>query len=202
MAIQAAGDAGVSGTATQADPASTSTSKPDLAAATTAQSQPKVLALIAAVARNGVIGRGNELVFKDPLDAKHFKQATLSHPVIMGRKTWESLPQRFRPLPGRRNVVVTRNPEFEAPGAETAPSLQAALALVAQAELAYVIGGGELYAQALPMAQRLLLTEVDADLPGDTHFPNWPREAFEAVSRQQHQAADGTSFAITKWERR
>jgi dihydrofolate reductase len=161
-----------------------------------------LVALIAAVARNGVIGRGAELVFRDPLDAQHFKQATWGHPVIMGRKTWDSLPARFRPLPGRRNVVVTRNEAWQSEGAEAIRSLSAALALVAPAPLAFVIGGGELYAQALPLAQRLVLTQVDADLPGDILFPPWPREAFELSSRTEHQARDGTPFAICTYERR
>lgn len=161
-----------------------------------------VLALIAAVARNGVIGRDNDLVFKDSTDQRHFREVTLGCPVIMGRRTWESLPPRFRPLPGRRNVVVTRNASFEAPGAEVVTSLDAALQRVAQAPLAFVIGGAQLYAQALPHAHRLVLTEVDADLDGDSYFPAWDRTRFTELSREPHVAADGKRFAFVTYERR
>jgi dihydrofolate reductase len=165
------------------------------------RTRPQVLALIAAVARNGVIGRGNDLVFHDPADQKHFRAATLGCPVIMGRKTWESLPKKFRPLPGRRNLVVTSQPDYQAPGADVVHGFAQAIIAVADAPLAFVIGGGELYTQALPLADRLLLTEVDADLPGDIYFPDWPRETFVEQDRQQHQAADGTAFAIVRYER-
>ncbi len=172
---------------------------------------PPCIALIAAVARNRAIGRGNDLLWTDPADQRHFRQATLGCPVVMGRRTWESLPARFRPLPGRRNVVVTRNAGFSAPGAETAASLDAALARVAQAPAegatpppgrVFVIGGGELYALALPRADELWLTEIDADLDGDTFFPPFDRSAFDEVSRQPQQAADGTRFAFVTYRRR
>jgi dihydrofolate reductase len=161
------------------------------------------LCLIAAVARNGVIGRGNDLVWRDPLDAKHFRTTTMGCPVIMGRRTWDSLPARFRPLPGRRNVVVTRQSGWAAceaaRGADVAFSLDAALAAVAadEAPRAFVIGGGELYALALPRANELVLTEIDADLEGDVYFPDWPREAFEEVARTAHPG-----FAFVTYRRR
>ena len=161
-----------------------------------------MLTLIAAVARNGTIGRDNDLVFRDPADQKHFRAVTLGHPVIMGRRTWESLPERFRPLPGRRNLVVSRNPAFQAPGADVVDSLDAALARVAGAGQAFVIGGAALYAQALPRAGRLVLTEVDADLPGDVHFPAWNRADFQETAREPQRAADGTGFAFVTYERR
>jgi dihydrofolate reductase len=163
--------------------------------------RPATVTLIAAVCRNGVIGRGAELVFRDAKDAQHFKHATLGKPVIMGRKTWESLPARFRPLPGRRNLVVSRHSGYTAPGAEVLGSLEAALAAVADAPEAMVMGGGELYAQALPLASRLVLTEVDAAPDGDVFFPPWPREDFERVSQLPHAAADGTSFCINTYQR-
>lgn len=162
---------------------------------------PSRLALIAAVARNGAIGRGNALLWTEPADQRHFRQATMGCPVLMGRRTWESLPARFRPLPGRRNIVVTRQPGYEAPGAQTAGSLQAALALVAAEPRVFVIGGGQLYAEALPLADELVLTEVDADLDGDTFFPAWDRSRFAEVSRQPEQAADGTGFAFVHYRR-
>ncbi len=161
-----------------------------------------VLALIAAVARNGAIGRDNDLVFGDPADQRHFRATTMGCPVIMGRKTWDSLPARFRPLPGRRNVVVTRNAHWQAEGAERAGSLAAALAAVQGVPRAFVMGGGELYAQALPQADELVLTEVDAELPGDTFFPAWDRAAFEVVQQAAHHTEGGVAFTITTYRRR
>lgn len=163
---------------------------------------PPRLALIAAVARNGAIGRGNALLWSDPADMRRFRQVTLGCPVIMGRRTWESLPERFRPLPGRRNLVVTRQAAFAAPGAETAASLDEALARVAGEPLVFVIGGGQLYAQALPRADELVLTEIDADLDGDTFFPRWDRAAFTEIERSPQRGADGTPFAFVRYRRR
>jgi dihydrofolate reductase len=160
-----------------------------------------ILALIAAVASNGAIGRDNDLVFGDPVDQKHFRAVTMGCPVIMGRKTWDSLPPRFRPLPGRRNVVVSRNADQAVPGAELAAGLPQALALVADAPLVFVMGGGELYAQALPLADRLELTEVEADLPGDVFFPAWDRADFDEVRREPHQTTDGLYFSFVTYER-
>lgn len=161
------------------------------------------LCLIAAVARNGVIGRGNALVWHDPVDAKHFRTLTMGCPVIMGRKTWDSLPAKFRPLPGRRNLVVTRQAEWAdseaARGAEVHASLEAALAAVAQTESArvYVMGGGEVYAQALPHADLLELTEIDADLDGDVRFPDWRRAEFDEMARTVHPG-----FSFVTYRRR
>lgn len=160
------------------------------------------IVLIAAVARNGVIGRGNALVFHDPADQRHFRQATMGCPVIMGRKTWDSLPARFRPLPGRRNVVLSRNPAWQSPGAEAVRSLDAALALVAGAPRVFVIGGAELYAQALPKAHTLLLTEVEAELDGDAYFPPWDRAQFEQVSRSAPSEAGALPFHFVTYRRR
>jgi dihydrofolate reductase len=143
------------------------------------------IVLVAAVAANGVIGRDNGLVFRHPADAKHFRDTTMGAPVIMGRKTWESLPARYRPLPGRRNLVVTRQPGYAAEGAETAASLDAALALAQGARRVFVIGGGELYAQVLPRADELVLTEVQAALDGDVRFPTVDPARWVAVQRLQ-----------------
>jgi dihydrofolate reductase len=148
------------------------------------------LALIAAVASNGAIGRGNDLLFKLPEDQKHFRALTMGCPVIMGRKTWDSLPQRFRPLPGRRNLVVTRDPEWRADGAEAFTSLPAAIAAVNAAPKVFVMGGAQLYALALPLADELCLTEVHAAVDGDTFFPAWDRGQFTEISRQAHQSDD------------
>ena len=152
------------------------------------------LALIAAVARNGVIGRGDALPWQLPEDQRHFRRVTMGAPVIMGRKTWDSLPARFRPLPGRRNIVVTRNPAWRAAGDEQAPSLDAALALAADAARAFVIGGGELYRAALAQAAELVLTEIERDFDGDARFPDFDRSVFRERSREPHHAAPPNDF--------
>jgi dihydrofolate reductase len=160
------------------------------------------ITLIAAVARNGAIGRNNDLVFRDPADLQHLRALTMGSPVLMGRKTWDSLPAKFKPLPGRRNVVISRDPHFVAAGAELATGLEAALSLVAEAPQVFVLGGGQLYALALPLAQCLVLTEVDADLPGDTFFPPWDRQQFSETARQHHRSKTGVAFDIVTYIRR
>jgi dihydrofolate reductase len=159
--------------------------------------------LIAAVARNRVIGHGNELLWRLPEDARWFRAQTLGCPVVMGRKTWDSLPERFRPLPGRLNLVITRQPGWQAPGAVVASSLDAALA-AAQAAKVFVIGGAEVYAAALPRADELVLTEIDADFDGDAKFPAWDREAFTEVERECHHAAppNDFDFSFVRYRRR
>ena len=160
------------------------------------------IVLVAAVARNGAIGRGSELLFRDPVDQRHFRDTTMGHPVIMGRKTWDSLPARYRPLPGRRNIVVSRNAALTLEGAEVALSLDAALALVGAARQVFVIGGAQLYALALPLAKALVLTEVDADLDGDSFFPDWDRSQFERIASQTHGSAEGLRFSINTYRRK
>ena len=159
------------------------------------------VALVAAVARGGVIGRDGTIPWRIPDDVAFFKELTTGYAVVMGRRTWESIPDRFRPLPGRRNVVVTRNQEWSAEGAERAGSVEEALRLVDGAERVYVVGGAEIYAAALPHADELLLTEIDLDVEGDTLFPAWERDEFEEVSREPHFAADGTPFAFVTYRR-
>lgn len=160
------------------------------------------IALIAAVARNGAIGLGNDLIFREPADQKHFRDTTLGHPVVMGRKTWESLPARFRPLPDRRNIVVSRNRAFAAAGAEVAHDLDQALAQAQGAPRLFVIGGAELYRLALPQAQWLMLTEVDADLQGDTFFPAWDRSQFEELDSQSAFTTAGVPYRFVTYRRR
>jgi dihydrofolate reductase len=162
-----------------------------------------ILALVAAVDRQGAIGRGGELLWHEREDQAHFRRVTMGCPVIMGRKTWDSLPERFRPLPGRRNLVVTRNTAWQAAGAERAVSLDEALALAADAPRVCVIGGGELYALAMPRADELVLTEVDAAFDGaDTFFPPFDRAGFVEVSREPRTGADATRFAFVTYRRR
>jgi dihydrofolate reductase len=160
------------------------------------------LVLIAAVARNGVIGDGNTLLWRLPEDMRFLRDTTMGHPVIMGRRTWQSLPDRVRPLPGRRNIVVSRDPAFVAAGAELAPSLDAALARVADAPRAYVLGGAQLYAQALPLADRLLLTELDRDFDGPIRFPDWPRDQFAETWRTHHDSGQGFGYQRADYHRK
>lgn len=128
--------------------------------------------IIVAIDRNRAIGNAGDQLFYIREDLRHFKELTLGHPVIMGRKTFEALPRG--PLPGRRNIVVTRNPDFRPEGAETAPSLEAALGLCADADEAFIIGGAQIYTLALPLATDLYVTEIDASAPeADTYFPTF-----------------------------
>ena len=159
------------------------------------------VSLLAAVARGGVIGRDNAIPWRIPEDARRFRALTMGHAVVMGRRTWDSLPDRFRPLPGRRNVVVTRNPDWHADGVERAASLDDALRLLDSAPEVFVIGGGELYAEALPLADALLLTEIEADVEGDTYFPSWDRAAFREKSREQHVSETGLPFSFVTYKR-
>jgi dihydrofolate reductase len=160
------------------------------------------LALIAAVARNGAIGRDNDLLFREPADQRHFRESTLGCPVVMGRKTWDSLPARFRPLPGRRNLVLSRDATLKADGAEVVSSLDEALARTADAPRVCVIGGAQLYALALPRADELVLTEIDADLPGDVFFPAWDRAQFVESSRHGAVSTGGLRYAFVNYQRR
>lgn len=160
------------------------------------------IALVAAVARGGVIGRDSGIPWRLPEDLQRFRALTMGHPVIMGRRTWESLPDQFRPLPGRGNVVVTRNPDWSAQGADRAGSIEDALRLLEGESAVFVIGGGEIYAAALPFANELLLTEIDADIEGDTYFPDWDRNDFDEVAREERVSADGTRFAFVTYARR
>jgi dihydrofolate reductase len=156
------------------------------------------LYLIAAVAANGIIGAKGQLPWSLPQDLQHFKRLTLGHPVIMGRRTWESLKG---PLPGRDNIVVSASPGYEAPGAAVAGSLAGALALCAGEPLAFVIGGSRLFEESLPLADGLVLTEIGRDYPGDTWFPSYDRSRWKEAQRERHEAADGTKFDFVRYER-
>jgi dihydrofolate reductase len=160
------------------------------------------VALVAAVARGGVIGRDGGIPWRLPEDLARFRELTMGHPVVMGRRTWESLPDRFRPLPGRGNLVVTRNADWSAQGADRVGSIEEALALLESERKVFVIGGGEIYAAALPYADELHLTEIDADVEGDTTFPTWDRDEFDEAAREAHVTEDGTPFAFVTYRRR
>ena len=156
------------------------------------------LTLIAAVAQNGVIGSNNTLPWRLPEDLKRFKALTLGHPIIMGRKTWESL---GRPLPGRSNIVITRAPDFKAPGCMVVDSLAAALDACGGVAEAFVIGGAEIYALALPVAHCLQLTEIKRDFPGDTRFPDIDRTVWRETARECHQSDAGFDYEFVTYER-
>ena len=155
--------------------------------------------LIAAVAKNGVIGAQGKLPWRLPEDLKHFKNLTLGHPIIMGRRTWDSF--GGKPLPGREHIVISRKPDYEAPGASVASTLESAVALCTGEPLAFVIGGAEIYAAALPLAQGLVLTEIERDFVGDTRFPAWNRRDWRETQRETHTSLEGMRFDFVLYER-
>jgi dihydrofolate reductase len=152
--------------------------------------------IIAAVAKNRVIGRDNQLIWNIPEDMAHFKTLTAGHTVIMGRKTWESLPPRFRPLPGRRNIVISRQTDYAASGAELADSLENALKLAATTATVFVIGGEQIYAQAMALADRLEITEVDLEPEGDAWFPEIPTVNWKKTSK-----SEGAGYAFVTYQK-
>ena len=157
--------------------------------------------LIYARADNGIIGKDGVMPWHLPEDLAHFKELTQGRPVIMGRKTWDSLPERFRPLPGRTNIVVTRQADWQAPGALRAASLEDALALAAQLSAAvWVMGGAQIYAQALPLADRVEVTEIAQDFEGDVYAPTLGPE-WKEIARSNQVAANGLSFSFVTFER-
>ena len=156
------------------------------------------LTIIAAVAANGVIGKDNRMPWHLPEDLKHFKAVTMGHPMIMGRKTWESLPGR---LPGRPHIVVSRNADYRAEGATVVSTLDAAVAAAGDTDEVFVIGGAQLYAQALATADRLQLTEIATDFAGDTRFPQYDRSAWRQAAREIHRAEAGFDYAFVTYER-
>jgi len=157
------------------------------------------LSLIVAYAKNRTIGKDNALAWKLAGDLAHFKRTTMGCPIIMGRKTWESL---GRPLPGRRNIVITRNPEYAAPGAEIAHDLPGALKSVADASEVFVIGGAQIYAQALALADRIVATEVHAEIAGDAHFAALDSSQWTEISRAAQPPENGLGYDIVEYRRR
>ncbi|MEY4978220.1 MAG: hypothetical protein RLZZ352_490 [Pseudomonadota bacterium] len=162
---------------------------------------PPRLNLIYARAANGVIGCNNTIPWHLPEDLAHFKRLTLGCPVIMGRKTWDSLPARFRPLPGRRNIVLTRNLDWQGPGAECATDLPAAIALCPEGSEVWVIGGAQIYAQALPLAQRVVATEIAQAFDGDAFAPALDG-SWQECSRDAQIASSGLAFAFVCYTKR
>ena len=159
------------------------------------------IALVVAVAENGVIGNAGKIPWRIPHDMKHFRALTLTKPCIMGRKTWESLPKK--PLDRRTNIVVTRDKAFSAPGALVVQSFDDAMdaALAEQSAEISVIGGAAIYAAALPRATRIHLTEVHADFPGDAHF-RFDRTQWNETLREEHLTPERIAYSFVELERR
>ena len=162
--------------------------------------QGRKITIIAAMARNRGIGMNGEMPWHLPGELRHFKEATMGKPIVMGRKTWESI---GRALPGRQNIVVSRNPAFEAPGCDLARSLEEAIGM-ARGEEVMIIGGGELYRQALVNADCMILTEVDCEPQADTWFPDWDKGQWEQVSIRHEQADEKNPYAyrVVEWVRK
>lgn len=154
-----------------------------------------MISYVVAVSRNGVIGREGGLPWHISSDLKRFKEITMGKPVVMGRKTWDSLPRK--PLPGRRNIVITRQPGFAPEGAEVAASAEEALRLAGDVPEVAVIGGGEIYRLFWPMVDRLYLTEVDLEVAGDTHFPVLSPSEWREVGRELHPRGERDSASFT-----
>jgi dihydrofolate reductase len=161
---------------------------------------PPRICLIAALAENRVIGKNNALPWHLPADLKRFKAITMGHPVVMGRKTYESI---GKPLPGRRNLVITRNRGYSAPGCEVVHSLDEAIAACRDAQEIFIIGGAELYREALARAQRLEFTEIRAEFEGDATFPEFSMNEWRETGREIHSDEAGIPFRydFTRYER-
>ncbi len=153
------------------------------------------VAIIAAVAKNNVIGKDNDLIWDLPDDMKFFTSMTKGKPVIMGRKNYDSIPEKYRPLPGRRNIVITRKTDFDAPECDVVNSIESALKLVENEELVFIIGGGQIYELALEknVVDLMYLTEIDAEFDGDAFFPDfdkaeWEEEVIDTHSKDERHA--------------
>ena len=159
----------------------------------------KRITLIAAMARNRAIGKDGDLPWQLPGELLHFKQATMGKPIVMGRKTWESI---GRVLPGRQNIVVTRSRDYQAPGCDMAASLDEALQQARGGEV-MIIGGGQLYAQAMAYADRMILTEIDIEPEADTWFPEWREEDWQPLSERGVAADERNpwSYRVIEWVR-
>ena len=161
-----------------------------------------IISLVVAVAQNRAIGKDNHLLCHLPEDMRHFREVTLGRPVIMGRKTWESLPEAFCPLPGRNNIVVSRNAAYQAEGATIASSLEEAIAQAGNVEQINIIGGADIFRLALPMADVLDMTEIDASFDADTFFPEFLPEDWQETSRKTQQSESGPTFSFVEYRRR
>ncbi|MDW3195195.1 MAG: dihydrofolate reductase [Cytophagales bacterium] len=156
------------------------------------------ISMIAAMSRNRVIGKDNDIPWHLPDDFKFFKDTTKHHHVIMGRKNYESLPHKFRPLPDRTNIIITRQDAYPVEGATVVASLEAALEISKKAgeEEAFIIGGGEIYRLGLAIAETIYLTEIDGEIDGDVFFPEFDKEVWREVARSHHPTDDRHKFAF------
>jgi dihydrofolate reductase len=157
-----------------------------------------IISLIAGVSKNGVIGVNHELPWRLPDDLKYFKEVTSGHAVIMGRKNYESIPEKFRPLPNRLNIILTRQSDFQAADCKIAHQVKEALTLAAGAgkEEIFIIGGAEIYREFLPMASRLYLTEINATITGDTFFPDYTKADWQLINRIHHPSDEKHQFSF------
>ncbi len=153
-------------------------------------SQP-IISLVCAMANNRVIGKNNDMPWHMPADLKHFKETTMGKPIVMGRKTFESI---GRPLPGRRNVVITRNPDYQPEGVDVVTSIDEAINLLADVEEVMITGGGNIYQQTIDMADKLYLTFIDLDTDGDAFFPEFEHLNLSEESSEKHLADDKNAY--------
>ena len=154
-----------------------------------------ILTLIVAIAQNGVIGRDNDLIWKLPVDLQHFKDLTLGHTIIMGRKTWESIGSR--PLPKRTHIVISRNSNYKADGALVVTSLKEAILNIKNDDQPFIVGGAQIYKEALQLVNRLEITHVHHSFDGDTFFPEWNKENWKLVSEMKHHKDDRHAYDFT-----
>ena len=150
-----------------------------------------IISLVCAMAKNRVIGKDNQMPWHLPADLKHFKSVTMGKPIIMGRKTYESI---GRPLPGRRNIVISRNPDYQLEGCDTVTSFESALELTKEVEEVMVVGGGFLYSETLSLANKLFLTFIDLEIDGDTQFPEFEHLALTEVRREVYEPDEKNSY--------
>jgi dihydrofolate reductase len=161
---------------------------------------PVRISIVAALARNRAIGRDNTMPWRLPEDLKRFKRLTLGHAVIMGRKTFESIGS---PLSGRNNIVLTRSRDWAPSGCVVAHTLESAIAAIDESQDAFVIGGAQIYALAMPLARRLYMTEIERDFDGDAFFPEFDRSHWREISRERHASGgpEGFDYAFVEYER-
>ena len=161
-----------------------------------------MIALVVAIAENNVIGKDNQLIWHLPADLRHFKNITMGHPIIMGRKTYESI---GKPLPGRTTIIITRQPDYNAEGCLVVNSVQEAVAGAKKLdEQAYIIGGAEIYRQALDLTDTIYLTRIHQSFNGDTFFPELKPDMWETVSEEHHEPDEKNkySYSFIKFERK
>ena len=158
----------------------------------------KNISLIVAVTKNMVIGKDNKLTWHLPDDMNYFSNMTKGHSIIMGRKNWESIPEKYRPLPGRRNIVVTRNKEFQDNGATVVNSIEKAIEVsrASEDEEIFIIGGGEIYKLGFKYIDKLYITEIYAEVDGNTYFPEWNKKDWKEISRISHPSDEKHEYSF------